>query len=130
MTRPSGRLLSNYFVSGAGTSVQDLIFTVTGKPCFTGKHFSLKSLSKDSFHFHVFGGSFPGKVDLFPGKDFRVAAERLFPAEEVFSQGMYVVWWSYLVLRARIRNISVMGGQVVLSFVCLLMLDVRNHRES
>ena len=42
MTRPSGRLLSNYFVSGAGTSVQDLIFTVTGKPCFTGKHFSLR----------------------------------------------------------------------------------------
>ena len=45
MTRPSGRLLSNYFVSGAGTSVQDLIFTVTGIPCFTGKHFSLKHYS-------------------------------------------------------------------------------------
>ena len=41
MTRPSGRLLSNYFVSGAGTSVQDLVFTVTEKPCFTRKQFSL-----------------------------------------------------------------------------------------
>ena len=62
-------------------------------PGFSGIRwfFSRESLSKDSFHFHAFGGSFSGKVDLFPAKDFRVAAEGLSPGEEVFSRGMYVV---------------------------------------
>ena len=30
-------------------------------------------------------------MDLFPGNDFRLAAEGLFPGEEVFSRGVYVV---------------------------------------
>ena len=62
-------------------------------PGFSGIRwfFSREGLSKDSFHFHAFGGSFPGKVDLFPGNDFRLAAEGLFPGEEVFSRGVYIV---------------------------------------
>ena len=55
-------------------------------PGFSGMrwYFSRESLSKDSFRFHAFGESFPGKMEFFPGRDFRVAAEGLFPGRGWF----------------------------------------------